>query len=184
MPMNLSTPASRTLLRQTAMVLGGTLLLSLSSRVELPMVPVPMTMQTLAVTMIGALYGWRLAAVTVLAWLAQGAVGLPVFAGGVGGIAKLIGPTAGYLWGFVPAAMATGWLVRRAAPGHALLRGFLAMLAGNALCLIPGWAWLATMAGAERAFMLGVAPFLLGAAVKSGLGAALLGATRVMPRQG
>lgn len=182
--MNLSGVLSHTRLQQTAMVLGGTLLLTLSSRVEVPMIPVPMTMQTLAVTMIGALYGWRLAAVTVLAWLAQGAMGLPVFAGGVGGFAKLMGPTAGYLWAFPVAAMATGWLVRLGAPRHALARGFLAMLAGNALCLALGWAWLAAMLGAERAFALGVAPFLLGAVVKSGLGAALLGASRLMPRRG
>lgn len=155
-------------------VVFGSALMTASSYVSVPMVPVPMTMQTLAATLIGALYGWRLGALTVAAWLLQGALGMPLFAGGAGGVAHLFGRTGGYLFAFPIAAAATGWLAERGWTGARVVRGFLAMLAGNALCLVVGGAWLAIFIGAEKAFWLGVAPFVLGAIVKSALGAAIL----------
>lgn len=158
-------------------VLGGTAILALSSRIEVPMVPVPVTLQTLAVTMIGALYGWRLGALTVLAWLGEAAVGLPVLASGKFGLAPFVGPTAGYLFAFPLVAMLTGWLAERGWTGAAVGRSFLAMLAGNLLCLALGYAWLATLIGAEKAFVAGVAPFLVGAVLKSAIGAAALRVT-------
>ncbi len=159
-----------------AAVLLGTLALALSSRLEVPMVPVPVTLQTLAVTLVGALYGWRLGALTVLAWLAEGAAGLPVLAGGAGGLAHFAGPTGGYLLAFPLAAAAVGWLAQRGWAGRRVLHAFAAMLLGNLLCLALGWSWLAVLLGAERAFVLGVLPFLLGGVVKAALGAALLAA--------
>lgn len=167
----------RSLAWKTGAVLVGTLILALSSRVEVPMYPVPMTMQTLAVTMIGALYGWRLGAITVLAWLAQGALGLPVFAGGLGGIARFFGPTGGYLLAFPIVAALVGWLAERGWNGHRIGLAFAAMLMGNLLCLALGGAWLAVMIGAQKAFAAGVAPFLIGGALKSALGALALRAT-------
>ena len=155
-----------------AAVVFGTALLTLSSYIQVPMVPVPMTMQTFAVTMIGALYGWRLGAVTILAWLAEAAAGLPVLAGGAGGLLYFAGPTGGYLLAFPLAAALTGWLVARG--GTRLVPAFAAMLAGNLLCLILGAAWLATILGPDKAFLLGIVPFLTGALVKSALGAAAL----------
>jgi biotin transport system substrate-specific component len=155
-------------------VLTGTALLALSSYIEVPMLPVPMTLQTLAVTMIGALYGWRLGALTVMAWLGEAMLGLPVLAGGMGGLPYFLGPTAGYLAAFPLAAALTGWLVERGWNGHHLTKAFAAMLAGNALCLVLGAAWLALAFGPEKAILLGVAPFALGGLVKSALGAALL----------
>ncbi len=100
-------------LRGAILVALGTALLTLSAKVNLPLPLVPMTLQTLVVLMIGAAYGWRLGSLTVIAYLAEGAIGLPVFAGPVGGLAPLVGPTAGYLYGFVLAAFATGWLSQR-----------------------------------------------------------------------
>ena len=82
---------SRSRLWQVAAIVLGTLFLALSSYVEVPMVPVPMTMQTFAVTMVGALYGWRLGALTIIAWLAEAVVGLPVLAGGASGIQHFMG---------------------------------------------------------------------------------------------
>jgi biotin transport system substrate-specific component len=155
-------------------VLIGTLVLAASSQVSVPMQPVPMTMQTLAVTLVGALYGWRLGALTVVAWLVQGALGLPVFAGGASGVARFFGPTGGYLFAFPIAAALTGWLVARSAGRFMVLRHFGAMLAGNALCLVLGGAWLAAIVGANKAWMVGVMPFLLGGALKSVLGAAIM----------
>jgi len=85
--------------RVGAVVLGS-LFLALSSYIEVPMVPVPVTMQTFAVTLVGALYGWRLGALTIVAWLVEGASGLPVLAGGDAGLHHFFGPTAGYLFAF------------------------------------------------------------------------------------
>lgn len=155
-------------------VVAGTMLLTLSSYIEVPMIPVEMTMQTLAVTMIGALYGWRLGAATIVAWLIEGAMGMPVLAGGLGGLHHFVGPTAGYLFAFPLAGALTGWLAERGWNGKHAVLAFAAMLLGNALCMALGAAWLAVLVGPEKALMLGVVPFLLGGIVKSALGAALL----------
>lgn len=98
---------------RAAAVALGTLALAAASQVSVPLVPVPITLQTLAVTLVGALYGWRLGAVTVVAWLAEGAVGLPVLAGGAGGLHAFVSPSAGYLYGFPAVAAAVGALVQR-----------------------------------------------------------------------
>lgn len=158
-----------------ALVLG-TLFLALSSYVEVPMVPVPMTMQTLAVTLVGALYGWRLGGLTIAAWLLEGALGLPVLAGGAAGAHHFAGPTAGYLFAFVPAGALVGWLTERGWNGGRPVLGFAAALAGNAVCLVFGAAWLALLVGLEPAISSGVTPFLLGAVLKSILATALVSA--------
>ncbi|MFV0408204.1 MAG: biotin transporter BioY, partial [Paracoccus sp. (in: a-proteobacteria)] len=102
---------SRSALTNVLMVLAGSALIALSAQVSVPMFPVPMTLQTLAIGLVGLTYGSRLGAATVLAYLAEGAVGLPVFASGHAGAAWLVGPTSGFLWGFVGMAWLTGWLV-------------------------------------------------------------------------
>lgn len=169
----------RPLALRAAVVALGTLFLAASSWVEVPMVPVPMTMQTFAVTLIGALYGWRLGAITVLAWLGEAVVGMPVLAGGAGGLAHFAGPTAGYLFAFPIAAAMVGWLAERGWTGRGnLLSSFLAMLLGNAFILVMGGAWLAAMIGVEKAIIYGVTPFILGAIVKSALATASVEATR------
>ena len=99
------------LLRSVILVALGTALLTLSAKVNLPLPYVPMTLQTLVVLVIGAAYGWRLGSATLIAYLVEGAIGFPVFAGPAGGVAPFIGPTAGYLFGFVAAAFVTGWLM-------------------------------------------------------------------------
>lgn len=164
-------------------VIFGTALMTASSYVSVPMIPVPMTMQTLAATLIGALYGWRLGALTIAVWLLQGALGMPVFSNGAGGVAHLVGRTGGYLFAFPIAAAVTGFLAERGWNGNRVVLAFLAMLAGNALCLAIGGAWLATLIGAEKAFWFGVAPFVLGAIVKSALGAAILKAMQATVRR-
>ena len=168
-------PLSRPLTWKVAAVVIGSLLLTASSYIEVPMVPVPITMQTLAVALVGALYGWRLGAITVIAWLVQGAMGLPVLAGGAAGVHHFVGPTAGYLFAFPVAAALAGWLAERGWNGHRTVLAFFGQLASNLVCLVLGAAWLALLIGVEQAFWSGVAPFLLGAAVKSVMGAAILG---------
>lgn len=166
-------------LRSVALIAIGTALLTLSAKVNIPLPYVPMTMQTLVVVMLGAALGARLGAATMLAYLAEGALGLPVFAGPVGGIAPLVGPTAGYLIGFVAAAYLTGWMVERGLGGSIVKIG-VAMALGHVVILGLGFAWLAygIHLGAEQAWLVGVVPFIAGTVVKTALGATLMPALR------
>ncbi|MCT8996808.1 biotin transporter BioY [Chelativorans intermedius] len=157
-------------------VLIGTLFLTLSSYITVPMVPVPITMQTFAVMMVGALYGWRLGTATILAWLAEGVAGLPILAGGAGGLAHFMGPTGGYILSWPLMAAFVGWLAERGWNGERPLLAFLSMLIAGTFCLVAGATWLAGFVGAEKAVTLGVLPFLLGDALKAALGAATLAA--------
>lgn len=164
----------RPLAWQFGAIVIGTLFLALSSYVEVPMYPVPMTMQTFAVALVGALYGWRLGGITIVAWLIQGAAGIPVLAGGAAGAHHFIGPTAGYLFAFAAMGMLTGWLAERGWNGSRVVLAFFSMLLANLLCLALGAAWLATLIGVEQAIVHGVTPFLIGAVLKSVLGAVTL----------
>jgi len=173
-------------LRSTILVLLGTALLTLSAKVNLPLPYVPMTLQTLMVLVIGAVYGWRLGSVTVIAYLAEGAIGFPVFAGPLGGLAPLFGPTAGYLFGFVAAAFITGWLSERGWDRKVTLL-FVAMGLGHAIILAAGFGWLALgmKLGFEKAWLVGIVPFIAASLVKNALGAALVPAIRhVIDRRG
>jgi biotin transport system substrate-specific component len=163
------------LLYDAILVLAGSLLIGLSARlaIRLPFSPVPITGQTMAVLLAGALLGSRRGALSVLAYLGEGMAGLPVFAGGAGGIAHLAGPTGGYLAGFVLAALVVGWLAERGWDRHPGTTA-LAMLLGNAAIYALGLPWLAAFVGGERALVLGLYPFLAGDLLKLALAAALL----------
>lgn len=172
-PLNLE---SRSPALRFSAVVFGTLILAVSSQIEVPMVPVPITLQTLIVPLIGALYGWRLGLATVLAWLGQAMVGLPVLAGGAGGIAHFAGPTAGYLVAFPIIAALTGYLAERGW-NKSIVLTFTSFLAANAICLALGALWLSGVIGIEKAVAFGVTPFILGGVIKSALGAAILKAS-------
>jgi len=166
-------------LRTVILVALGTALLTLSAKINLPLPFVPMTLQTLVVLVIGAAYGWRLGGTTVIVYLAEGAIGLPVFAGPVGGLAPLLGPTAGYLVGFVAAVVVTGWLSERGWDRSVPLL-FVAMGAGHIIILAAGFAWLVfgMKLGFEKAWLVGIAPFIAASVIKNALGAALVPAIR------
>jgi biotin transport system substrate-specific component len=168
-------------LRTVILIALGTALLTLSAKTNLPLPYVPMTLQTLVVLVIGAVYGWRLGGVTVIAYLAEGAIGLPVFAGPVGGLAPFLGPTAGYLIGFVAAALITGWLSERGWDRSVSLL-FVAMGIGHIIILAAGYAWLVfgMKLGFEKAWLVGIAPFVAASVIKNALGAALVPAVRRM----
>lgn len=170
-----------TLLRPALLALGGSLAIAASAQINFPMQPVPMTMQSLVVLLVGVAYGWKLGAATVLLYLAQGALGLPVFAGFRGGAAVLVGPTAGYLFGFVAAAALAGFL---AAQGwtRGWWRSALALTAGHAVLFAGGILWLTALLGFDRAIAVGLLPFIPGTMVKVALGVALLSALRGMRR--
>jgi biotin transport system substrate-specific component len=171
--------ASDRLVRSVGLVLLGTLALTLSAKVQVPFYPVPATMQTLVVVLIGAFFGPRLAVATVLAYLAEGAAGLPVFVGtperGIG-LAYMVGPTGGFLAGFVAMTAVAGWL---AAKGFArtLLGGIGVALAANVALYAFGLAWLAVLVGADKAITFGFLPFALSDTVKVLLGGALMAAS-------
>ena len=173
---SVAAPAARNpgWLRQLALVLGGTVALSASSYISIPFWPVPVTMQTFAVLMVGALYGRRPGRITAPARLLEAALGMPVLAGGKGGIAPFIGPTAGYLFAFPVGAMLMGWLAARGWNGAHPLRAFWAMLLCTTLIVLLGGAWLSALIGPAKGWQLGVLPFLIGDVLKSAMGAATL----------
>ena len=163
-------------LRMAILAIAGTGLLTISAKIQVPFYPVPMTMQTFAVLVIGMAYGWKLGGATLLLYLAEGAVGLPVFAGtpekGIG-LAYMAGPTGGYLAGFVLAAGIAGWLGEKGWD-RSITMTLAAMAIGTVIIFVPGYAWLATLIGAEKAWAFGVLPFLWGEVFKIALAAAVL----------
>lgn len=163
--------------RSVALVVAFSLFVALAAQVvvPLPWTPVPLTGQTFAVLLTGALLGSRLGALALVAYLAEGAVGLPFFGGGAGGAQYLLfSPTAGYLFAFPAAAFITGYLAERGWDRR-FLTAAAAMLAGSLVILAGGWAWLALfLRSGVEAFRLGVAPFLIGDVVKIALAAAAL----------
>lgn len=168
-------------LRRTIAVVGGAALVALASQfaIPLPFTPVPVSLEGGAVLLVGGLLGWRYGALSLLTFLAAGAVGMPVFANGSFGLVKLLGPTAGYLFAFPVAAAVVG----RVARPDALVRSIGAALLGMVIIHLGGWAWLAVLTGsADKAFTWGSAPFivsdLLAVGIAGGLTARLGGRTR------
>lgn len=175
--------SDRPLARAALAILGGSAAIALGAQVSVPMIPVPMTLQTLAVVLVGLTAGSRLGVAAVAAYLAQGAAGLPVFAGGLGGAHLLAGPTAGFLFGFLAIAWIAGFAAERG-----LARGFATTLIASALALaavyVPGVLWLqaVTPLDLNGAIAAGAAPFLLGDAVKALIAAlAVTGAWAALP---
>jgi biotin transport system substrate-specific component len=163
--------------RGIALAIGGSLALWISAKVQVPFYPVPITMQTFVVLAMGMALGWRLAAATVALYLAQGALGLPVFAGtperGIG-LAYMAGPTGGYLLGYLPAAALCGWLAERGWDRR-VGTTVLAMLAGNAVIYALGLLWLGTVVGwGKPVLQLGLVPFIPGDILKLALAALTL----------
>ena len=177
------------------LVLAGTAILAISAKIKVPFWPVPMTLQTLAVLLIGAAYGSRLAVATVLAYIAEGMLGLPVFTNtppAIAGPLYMLGPTAGFIMSWVLVAAIVGLATDRGWDRSPLRLG-AAMLFAVAVQFVMGFAWLAWFAhlpngaagiGMATAFAGGVAPFLLGDALKVVLAALLIPAswTLVKPR--
>ena len=162
--------------RDTLTVLAATLVLTLSAKISVPFYPVPMTLQTFAVIGLGfALGPWR-AVMAVLAYLAEGAAGLPVFTGtlekGIG-LSYLLGPTGGYLVGCVFAALFAGWAGTRRWVESPLAAALAGMLAG-AVVYVPGLLWLGAVIGFDKPLLqYGLYPFIFGDVSKAVLAALL-----------
>tara|TARA_B100000029_G_scaffold201303_1_gene199519 strand:- start:68 stop:625 length:558 start_codon:yes stop_codon:yes gene_type:complete len=142
----------------------GTAVLSLSAKVQIPFWPVPMTMQTFVVLILGMVYGARLGAATLILYLIEGAVGIPVFATG-SGIAYITGPTGGYLIGFFVAAYTIGKLAEKGWD-RSMIKTLGAMLVGTAIIFLFGIAWLSTFIGFEKSVAAGLTPFILSEGLK------------------
>jgi biotin transport system substrate-specific component len=161
--------------RRILLAIAGALVVALAAQVEvpLPFTPVPITLQPLAVLVVGGVLGSSGGAAALITYLAMGMMGLPVFAGGGGGAHYLLGLTGGYLLAFPVAALVTGWLTRSESAGA--LRVLLACAAGMVVIHVGGVAQLAILGGdPTQAFRLGFVPFLTNDLVKIGLAAALL----------
>ena len=169
------------LTRQTILALGGAAFIAAATQVSVPFFPVPMTLQTLAILIVGLSFGARLGTATLLTYLGYGAMGLPVFANGMNGLA-FVGPTAGFLFGFVLMAGLAGLAADRGL-ARGLVPTALVTLVLSALLYIPGIAWPMSVASATgiEAGWVGqdagyywtyfTAPFLIGDAVKAILAA-------------
>ncbi len=155
----------QTLVRDTILVLTGSLLVAASAKVQLPTLPVPLTLQPFAVLLVGAVLGSKRGALALVAYLLQGAAGWPVFALPSAGPAYLIGPTAGYLFAFPLAAFLVGSLAQRGWDRR-FTTAAAAMAIGQMVILASGFAWLAAFVGPGEAFVAGVVPFLLGDLLK------------------
>ncbi len=174
-------------LYDVALVLAGSLLIALSAQVAIPLPfsPVPVSGQTFAVLLVAALLGRRRGSLAVLVYIGQGLIGLPVFAGGAFGLARLLGPTGGYLAGFVIAAYVVGLLAERGWDRRAGTTA-AAMLVGNLIIYACGVLWLSTFVGGlGPALTAGLLPFLAGDVLKIGAAALLLpGGWKLLGRNG
>lgn len=169
--------SDRTWIRNGILAIAGSLVLWISAKIQVPFYPVPITMQTFVVLVIGMSFGWKLGGATLLLYLAEGAIGLPVFAGtpekGIG-VAYLLGPTGGYLLGQWLAAVCVGWLAQKGWDRSAL-KTAAAMFIGTMIIYIPGLFWLGTLLGWDKPILAwGLMPFLLGDVAKLVLAALIL----------
>ena len=154
--------------------LAGSALIALCAQVSVPFYPVPVTMQTFAVILIGLTYGLRLGGITVALYLVEGAIGLPVFAGGKGGMICLMGHTAGYIYGFFLAAVVCGWFAERGFD-RSYFKLIVPLIAGNVLLYTSGLIWLGNFIGWDKPVIdLGLYPFIPGDLLKIALVAVLL----------
>ncbi len=176
------------LLRGAMLALAGSLFVALCAQITVPLWPVPVTGQTFAVMSVGLVCGWRVGGAALLLYLIEGALGLPFFAGGAGGWASVVGPSGGYIWGFVLAAALVGYLAERGWDRN-VWRTAAALFLGNVVLYVPGLIWLALFyagpgqdyiaaTGATTAWgasiNAGLLPFLLGDALKLALAASLI----------
>lgn len=163
-------------IRNATLAVLGSALMWLSAKVQVPLYPVPITMQTLVVLVLGVAYGPRLGAATMILYLLEGAIGLPVFAGGWtegGGFHLLYGPTGGYLAGFVVAAAVCGRLAQQGWDRQ-IVTAAGAMIIGNLIIYALGLTWLSIQIGVADAVKYGILPFLVGDALKIALGTCAL----------
>ena len=161
--------------RSAGLVIVFSLFIAACAQFAIQIGPIPITGQTFAVLLTGALLGSRLGAAAVIAYLIEGALGLPFFAAGGAGLVRFLGPTGGYLVAFPAAAFITGAFAEHGWDKH-YATAVAAMAIGSLVIFLGGWAWFAILTNTPpiAAFKIAVAPFLLGDVIKIALGAAVL----------
>lgn len=172
---------------QLLLAVAGSMLLIASAKTKVVLGPVDMSLQTLVVLGIGAAYGLRLGVATLLLYMAQGAMGYPVFQStpekGLG-IAYMLGSTGGYLLGFVAMAAIVGWAVDRGW-GRSIVKMLGAMLVAEIVMMALGFSWLSLLIGAEKSWQFGVVPFIVPDLIKVALAAAAVPAIwALLPKKG
>ena len=145
-------------IKNILLIFFGTLLLAVSSKIQVPFWPVPMTMQTFIVFIIAMSYGWKLSFLTLIAYLIEGAAGFPVFAKG-GGLLYLTGPTAGYLYGMAIAAGVMGYFADLGY-GKSIITCMFPLLVGTVIIFVFGVGYLSSIIGFEKAIAAGLLPFI------------------------
>lgn len=153
--------------KRSVLLLGFcySLFIAASSQIEIPLLPVPVTMQTLAILFVSMISGQRVAVAAVLVYLTEGAIGLPVFAGFSAGLGHLLSPTGGYLIGFLPMSFVAGSLAEKGMC-HSYLSTFLSGFLAVAIAMLSGVMFLSMFVGWSSVFALGVEPFILGELLK------------------
>jgi biotin transport system substrate-specific component len=170
----LSPRQQRSWLLDVVLVVLFSAFVALTAQAEIPLWPVPLTLQTLGVLFTGAVLGSRRGALALLLYLTEGALGLPVFAGGASGVGYMLGPTGGYLVGFVVAAGVVGWLAQRGWDRR-LVWAAVAMVIGNVIIYVCGVAWLAVFLGdLWGALVKGMLLFVVGDLIKIAVAALTL----------
>lgn len=170
----LSPRQQRSWLLDVVLVVLFSAFVALTAQVEIPLWPVPLTLQTLGVLFTGAVLGSQRGALALLLYLTEGALGLPVFAGGASGVGYMLGPTGGYLVGFVVAAGVVGWLAQRGWDRR-LVWAAVAMVIGNVIIYVCGVAWLAVFLGdLWGALVKGMLLFVVGDLIKIAVAALTL----------
>jgi len=156
-------------------IIAASILIALAAQVAIPIPgsPVPLTLQPVAVLLVGVTLGSRRGAAAAALYLFEGMSGLPVFAQGHGGPVWLIAPTAGYLWSYPFASWLAGFVSERGW-GSSILRAVCGMLAALGVIYLGGWTWLATLTDVTHAWQMGVAPFVVADMIKIAIAASLL----------
>lgn len=192
-PLMQSPALPQTLLIKAALVAAGTMFIALAAQISVPFYPVPVTLQTLAILIVGFTFGSRLGALTLIAYLAEGAMGMPVFANAMNG-AAFAGPTAGFLLGFVGMAWLAGLAVETGIARGAVTTA-IAAIAISALLYLPGLAWPAAIASAfgmeggwvspsaQNLWAWFVGPFVIGDIAKAVIAALIVTGTRIAFRK-
>lgn len=170
---HIALPLENKVTKNIVLAFWGSILMAVCAQIAVPMFPVPMTLQTFAVLSVAMALGGRYGALSVMFYLAQGAIGLPVFAGGTGGLAVFMAGSAGYLYGYVIAAYVVGTLAEKGWD-RSFIKASWAMFLGNVALYIPGLLWLGILLGWDKPILAwGLTPFILGDLVKLVLASAL-----------
>ncbi len=166
---------ARGIVTDLILVCAGAALVSIAAQIEVPLWPVPITGQTLAVLLVGSAYGALRGTLSMVLYAALGVLGLPVFSGAASGTSVLLGPTGGYIIGFIFAAAFTGWIAQRSWD-RKILRSIAGFLGGSAVTFAIGLPWLAFSLGLNLQQTLegGLYPFIIGGIIKALLAAGII----------